>query len=145
MTTPVTIIGAGLGGLTLARVLHVHGIPATIYEAESSAQARTQGGQLDMHEHNGQVALAAAGLTDEFRAIIHAGGEATRILDPARRGAARPTRRRHRWAAGGAPGRSASILLDSLPPETIRWGKKLTGVAPVGSAGTSCRSQTGRP
>jgi 2-polyprenyl-6-methoxyphenol hydroxylase-like FAD-dependent oxidoreductase len=132
MTTPVTIIGAGLGGLTLARVLHVHGIRATIYEAEPSAETRTQGGQLDIHENNGQLALEAAGLTGEFRAIIHEGGEATRMLDqdctvlldqPDDGTAGRPEVLR---------GDLRRIMLDSLPDEIIQWGRKVTDVQALG-------------
>ncbi|HEV2638596.1 MAG TPA: NAD(P)/FAD-dependent oxidoreductase [Actinocrinis sp.] len=132
MTTPVTIIGAGLGGLTLARVLHVHGIPATIYEADPSAEARTQGGQLDIHEADGQRALEAAGLTEQFRAIIHEGGEATRVLDPN----AGPLFDEPDEGTGARPevlrGDLRRILLDSLPAGTIRWDHKVTEVKPLG-------------
>ncbi|CCQ13672.1 putative monooxygenase [Rhodococcus sp. AW25M09] len=133
MNPSITIIGAGLGGLVLARVLHVHGIAATVYEADPTADARTQGGQLDIHENDGQVALAAAGLTGQFRAIIHEGGEATRVLSP--NGEALLDEPDD--GTGGRPevlrGDLRRILLDSLPADTVRWGHKLTSVRPLGN------------
>jgi len=132
MTTTVTIIGAGLGGLTLARVLHVHGIAATIYEADPSPEARTQGGQLDIHDNNGQLALEAAGLTNEFHSIIHRGGAATRMLAP-------DGTLLFEEPDDGTSGRPEvlrgdlrRILLESLPADRIQWGHKLTSVAALG-------------
>ncbi len=134
MTIQVTIIGGGIGGLVLARTLHVNGIKASVYEAETSPNARSQGGMLDIHDTTGQPALKACGLYGEFLKIIHTGGQASRILDkdgkvlmeePDDGGHARPEVPR---------GELRRILIESLPEGTIHWGHKVSSVEPMGGA-----------
>jgi len=133
---PIAIIGAGLGGLTLARVLQVHGIQAAVFEAEAGSDARAQGGMLDIHEDTGQVALQAAELFSQFRTLIMAGGEAMRILD------SRATVRMEETDQGDGSrpeverGQLRDLLLGGLPAgpdgDVVRWGVKITAVRAAG-------------
>jgi 2-polyprenyl-6-methoxyphenol hydroxylase-like FAD-dependent oxidoreductase len=124
----IAIIGAGLGGLTLARILHVNGIEAAVYELDESPTARTQGGMLDIHEESGQQALRAAGLYDDFLKLILPGAESMKIYDQHavlrmsedHEGTGRPEvhRRDLRY-----------LLLGSLPDGVIRWGSKVVEIS----------------
>jgi 2-polyprenyl-6-methoxyphenol hydroxylase-like FAD-dependent oxidoreductase len=134
VTTSISIIGAGLGGLTLSRVLHLRGIPATVYEADANEGARTQGGQLDLHERNGQLALQKAGLMDEYRSIIHIGGAGQRVLDRDGMLLAELPDDGFMASPEALRGDIRRILLESLPAGTVQWGKKLQTVTPL-SAG----------
>jgi 2-polyprenyl-6-methoxyphenol hydroxylase-like FAD-dependent oxidoreductase len=124
---PITIVGAGLAGLILASILHQHGIDATIYEQETGAATRWQGGVLDMHEESGQLALRKAGLFEQFRSRVIPRGDDFRLLDKT------ATVRWQDEGNGLRPeidrGALREILLHSLPTNNIHWGSKVTSVA----------------
>lgn len=126
----IAVVGAGLSGLVLARVLQTHGVPTTVYELDPTPVARGQGGSLDIHEESGQRALREAGLYEEFRRHTHPGGEAMRVLDKA------ATVRLADEPPGGEGGRPEinrtdlrDLLLASLDPGRIVWNSKVTSTA----------------
>ncbi|MEH1166798.1 FAD-dependent monooxygenase [Micromonospora sp. CPCC 205539] len=128
----IAIAGGGLGGLTLAQVLHRHGIDAVVYEREGSRSARPQGGSLDLHPESGQHALAEAGLAGRFRSEARPEGEEHRILDPTGR-----TLIHHEPQPGSFSGRPEidrsalrDLLLDSLPDDTVVWQHRLVAATP---------------
>jgi 2-polyprenyl-6-methoxyphenol hydroxylase-like FAD-dependent oxidoreductase len=124
----IAIVGAGPGGLVLARVLHVNGIDAVVYEREPSRDARGQGGMLDIH--SGQRALREAGLIDEFFAIARGEGQDLRLLEPD------GTLLLQEDTPEDAPLLRPEVdrvdlrnlLLDSLPEDVVRWGHAVTSV-----------------
>jgi 2-polyprenyl-6-methoxyphenol hydroxylase-like FAD-dependent oxidoreductase len=128
----IAIAGGGLGGLTLARILHRHGIGAVVYEREASRSARSQGGSLDLHPESGQRALGEAGLAGRFRSEARPEGEEHRILDPSGRVLVH-----HKPQPGSFSGRPEidrgalrELLLDSLPGDAVTWQHRLVAVAP---------------
>ncbi|WP_020501926.1 FAD-dependent oxidoreductase [Sciscionella marina] len=118
----IAIVGAGLGGLVLARVLCMNDIDAVVYERESSRAARGQGGMLDIH--SGQRALREAGLIDRFSAIARGAGQDMRLLEPD------GTLLLQEDTPEDAPldrpevdrADLRALLLDALPEHTVRWG-----------------------
>jgi 2-polyprenyl-6-methoxyphenol hydroxylase-like FAD-dependent oxidoreductase len=129
----IAIIGAGPAGLTCARVLQRHGLAPTVYDADRAVDARDAGGTLDLHADSGQIALEDAGLLDAFLAVASVTRQAKIRMDehgtvlhsfvPDASDAAAPEIDR---------GRLRALLSAHVAPGTVRWGHRLTGLAPGG-------------
>jgi 2-polyprenyl-6-methoxyphenol hydroxylase-like FAD-dependent oxidoreductase len=130
----IAIIGAGPAGLTLARLLHVSKpkIDLELYELDASPTSRDkQGGTLDLHEDTGLAALRKCGVWDAFQK--HARYDGDELIMADRNG----TELTH--LKGGSGNRPEidrkllkEILLESLPEEVVKWGRKLREVTEDG-------------
>lgn len=128
----IAIIGGGIGGPALARILQTRGIKTTVYEGEASPDVRGQGGGLNPHEGLGLCALRQAQLEDELDAIARPEGRASRVLlkdgtvlldvkAEDRGGSMVEVDRRD----------LRKILLESLEDGTVQWGKPLDHAVPL--------------
>jgi 2-polyprenyl-6-methoxyphenol hydroxylase-like FAD-dependent oxidoreductase len=126
LDTKIAIVGGGPAGLTLARLLQRSGAHLTVFERDASALERGQGGSLDLHPDAAQLALAAAGLIEEFEAIARPEDQSYTIFD--KDGVVHATLRPDEAAQRNPEIDRSSlrdILLESLAPGTLQWGKSL--------------------
>lgn len=126
----IAIVGGGPGGLTLARLLQMHGANVKVYDRDYSREARVQGATLDLHEESGLLALQEAGLMGAFQTHYRPGADKLRIYD---HGAALIFDEDHDENAGfNRPeidrGPLRKMLLDSLQDDTVVWDSHFTSV-----------------
>ena len=124
MALRIAIIGGGPAGLTLARILHLHGIQFSVFERDANPLFRPQGGTLDLHEDSGLLALRDAKLIDEFLQIARYDDQATKLLDKTGKILFEDDD-----ATGDRPevDRTAlrTMLLASLPQHVVHWNHTL--------------------
>ncbi len=125
----IAIIGAGPAGLTLARLLQKQDVSVSVFERDHQANARLQGGSLDLHPASGQRALEQCGLIEQFHALARPEGDVTTIVD--KRGAVLASETDDEDERAGPEidrGALRDLLLHSLAAETISWGRALAEI-----------------
>jgi 2-polyprenyl-6-methoxyphenol hydroxylase-like FAD-dependent oxidoreductase len=120
----IAIVGGGMGGLTLARLLQMKNAGVKVYERDVNRDVRVQGSTLDLHEGSGLEAMKRAGLIDEFYARYRPVASKMRLVD-------KDLNVKFDDHNSGKPiaenrpeidrGPLRDILLNSLNPGTVVW------------------------
>jgi len=127
----IAIIGAGPGGLTLARLLTLRSIPYTIFELRTKFNSSKATGTLDLHAETGQNALRQCGLWAKAEALFQPDGEDKYICD--KNGEVLHYNSGHPQLSRPEIDRIdlIKILRESVPEENILWNHKLISISPT--------------
>ncbi|AMR29378.1 hypothetical protein A0257_21280 [Hymenobacter psoromatis] len=128
----IAVIGAGLGGVALARMLHVQGLVATVFDQDDDAHGRSVGGSLDMHEDSGLSAIRQLGLFDKFQEVARFEDQGMRLFD-------REGNLAFEMNDGQRPeidrGQLRELLVQSIPADWFRWDHELAQVREAAGGG----------
>jgi 2-polyprenyl-6-methoxyphenol hydroxylase-like FAD-dependent oxidoreductase len=132
----IVIVGGGMGGLTLARLLQMQNADVKVYERDLNRDVRVQGSTLDLHDGTGLEAMKRAGLMDEFYANYRPHASRMRIVDEALNikfedHNSEKTVAENRPEIDRAPLRD--ILLNSLKPDTVVWDSHFVSMEKQGN------------
>jgi 2-polyprenyl-6-methoxyphenol hydroxylase-like FAD-dependent oxidoreductase len=141
----IAIVGGGPAGLTAAVILRRHGWPVSVFEADASARSRDQGGTLDLHPQDGQLALSKAGLLEAFLRIARHEDQGERVLD------AHSAEILHQEAPEPGQGEKPEIdrlalrelLLSALQDQDIHWSAKVQSVTAHPDGGQNLQLASG--
>jgi 2-polyprenyl-6-methoxyphenol hydroxylase-like FAD-dependent oxidoreductase len=132
----IAIIGAGPGGLTLARLLQQNGAMVKVYERDFSREVRAQGATLDLHYDSGLLALEKAGLMDTFKTKYRPDADRLRILDKSATIFLDDHTEKYEKGFGDEyfrpeidRGPLRDMLLDALLPATVVWDSHMISIA----------------
>jgi 2-polyprenyl-6-methoxyphenol hydroxylase-like FAD-dependent oxidoreductase len=136
---PISIIGAGLSGLSLARTLHNHRIPFEIYEKAAKRPRHNYG--ITLHASTYRPLLKILNLTEtnfKQRVAVDAGVDGTGVIDPKalvsfrERGISQESFRAN-------CGKLESLLREDLENERgmgVKWGTTIEKMHQEGSTGS---------
>jgi len=127
----IAIVGGGMAGLTLARLLQLENADVTVYERDFDQNVRVQGSTLDLHKGTGLEAMKRAGLLDEFYQHHRAVASKMLLVD----GSLNIKFDDHDFAEFTSETRPEidraplrDILLNSLQPNTVVWDRQFTSM-----------------
>lgn len=141
----IAIVGAGPGGLVAANSLVRNGWSFDIFEADVSAASRDQGGTLDLHPDDGQLALMRAGLLDEFLALARHEDQEQRLRDFATGNILHEDIPKPGEGTRPEIDRSAlrALMLSRLEPGLIRWGARIDEVVALADGRHELKASSG--